>query len=125
MNANMKIIKHHSAGDALIAALTIKEQEYDCILVRDFWSYESDNWKLISPSGKCLSIWSHHRELRCDGNESQDVKLFHSVIERYDSKKPAAPNSQYCAASYWSRGRAIKVSRSEMWAWKRLASKLI
>lgn len=117
----MKTIKHLNAGDALVAALTLSEKQFDCILVRDFWSYESDKFILVSPTGASLSIWAHHWVLDQEKNPSSLRDDVANIISRYDSAAPAAPNAEYNANSFWGRGRSVKVSKSEMSSWKIIA----
>lgn len=105
----------------MVSALTLNEKRFDCILVRDFWSFETDKWTLVSPTGASVSIWAHHWLLDPEKNPLSFCEQVNSVIERYDVNQHAAPNAEYCARSFWGRGRAVRCTRDEMYAFKILA----
>lgn len=92
---------------------------YPCLIIRDFWKYESDNWKLISErTGTTISIWAHKKAM---GVVSPQLSLVEKIFERYQSCDIPFTEGGYNLQNHWGHAKRMELTAEEMLAFKYLA----
>jgi len=99
------------------------EKTFPCILIRDFWSFERDHYRLISEkTGHLISLWAHAWIYRYDsclngqGVTREDVKNYESICNRWNPVAPAYPIAQH-----FNLGRKVECTKAEMNSWLALS----
>ena len=89
---------------------------FRCILVRNFHRYETDSWKLISPTGKSYSVWAHKSIDSTDEYAVDVLNEFQHVCHQWHSGEPTG--GSYCAPNHWMNGRYVQLTREQMLAFR-------
>ena len=79
----------------------------------DFWSFETDKYYMISPTGTQLSFWAHHSKL----NDHPAWPIFSGVLARYHT---LPVQGSYDGSTNYQRSKKMEVSLDEMRAFKAL-----